>query len=130
MCDIVMGNKLPIYDEDPFVVVSLYHNEVERDTLDIATIMSRFIEGQSTSVWGPIAWSILHKLSRSPGFRDVERLLKCWQNVLPCPECRHHLREHVCRTQFNFSTMEETHQYTIMLHNAVNMQLGKKMFIQ
>jgi hypothetical protein len=130
MCKILTESELPQYDEDPFVVVSLFHTKMERRTLDLPLIMHRFIEGDvSTSVWGPIAWKTLHELARVRPDR-VERLIRCWQHVLPCHKCRKHLTEHIRVTKFDFTSPDKAYQYTSTLHNAVNMQLGKKMFIE
>ena len=79
-----MDRELPVYDEDPFVVVSLFHAGVEKHSLNMNLIMQRFIEGDvSRSVWGPIAWRILH----GTRFEKTERLLRCWEHVLPCEVC-------------------------------------------
>lgn len=130
MCVIVTGRGLE-YDEDPFVVISAYHAIVETSTLNLGHIMQRFLEGDvSTSVWGPVAWRVLHQLAAGPRFADVERLLQCWKNVLPCPDCRHHLAEYMQVTQFDCTTPEGASRDTSRLHDAVNRRLGKYMFIE
>lgn len=126
MCVLVMKRKLN-YDEDPLVVVSLYHAAVEIRSM--GTDLRHILGGVSSSVWGPLAWGILHELARARP-DQVEPLLRYWVRVLPCPECRAHLAEHMHVTQFGFVSGEQAYQYTRTLHNAVNMQLGKKMFIE
>jgi hypothetical protein len=129
MCTILGGHELPGYDEEPFVVVSMYH-EIE-ETLDVAGITNRFLRGDvSTSVWGPLAWGLLHRLASCAQFQQVVALLRCWEIVLPCAECRHNLTAHMQVTSFDFSSAEQAYEYTTMLHNAVNMELGKKLYIE
>lgn len=121
-----MHRGLPVYDDDPFVVVSLFHIEVEKHTLNLDIVMQQFVGGDvSTSVWGPIAWRILHRIHRD----KIEPLIRCWEHVLPCQACRSHLSEHIRHTQFDFASQQAAHRYTVALHNAVNLQLGKKLFI-
>jgi hypothetical protein len=134
MCDIVApGHPCLEYFEDPIVIISFFHSKFEPLTFDMDTIIGRFMHDDadiSTSVWGPVAWKILHGLAGGDRYMHVRDLLYCWQSVLPCPSCRKHLKTHLDHTEFNHTTSSEAHEYTVMLHNAVNCQLEKPLYVQ
>jgi hypothetical protein len=114
------------YDADPLLMVSLFHHLVEPSTLLLDQVTTRFTEGEvSSKVWGPAAWEVLHALARGPNHTQVPHLLQSWTVLLPCPECRAHLTRHLESAPSFGSTPEETYRYTVGLHNAVNMHLGK-----
>ena len=134
MCDIVVpGHPSLEYFEDPIVIISFFHSQFEPSTLDMTDIIGRFMHDDadvSTSVWGPAAWNVLHNLARGERFTHVRDLLYCWKSALPCDSCRRHLGKHLEHTRFNHTTSSEAHDYTVMLHNAVNCQLDKPLYVQ
>ena len=129
MCQAVQQRTLPQYDTDPFVVISIYHMEHEKETMNLDEIMDTYVGGVPTSVWGPLAWTILHELARGPRFDRVTTLLSCWVDVLPCRLCRQHLATNL-RDTHGFNTPQQAYEYTRALHNAVNTFLGKPLFVE
>ena len=130
MCALLAPNiSPPSYHEDPFVLVSLFHNNFEPQTLDVAQIAEQFVHsdtGTSTMVWGPAAWRLLHELAASPLFKRVTPLLDSWTRVLPCATCRQHLADHLKKQDnADMITSKGMYEYTVMLHNAVSASLGK-----
>jgi hypothetical protein len=136
MCDILLPLNYPPleYDEDPNITISFFHSHFEPSTMDLDVVIPKFMgptSNISTSVWGPPAWDLLHGLARDEHkYTLVEPLLECWKHVLPCGVCREHLTSHLENTTLDHKTPEEAHKYTILLHNAVNSQLEKPMYIQ
>lgn len=114
-------------DEDALVSVTLLHKLLEPSTCDVQDIMNRFSD-VSAAVWGPAAWELLHSLSMGCNFAQVPYLLEIWQRVLPCHLCRKHLREHLLVTRHFGSTSAHMYTYTVALHNAVNVSLGKPIY--
>jgi len=116
------------YDPDPLVMVARLHNSIEPLTFNMDDVVSRFGPNGdvASTVWGPPAWSLLHQLARGPSHRLVRPLLKVWTEVLPCVVCRVHLEEHLRVTPNFGTTQQQTYTYTVALHNAVNVSLGKR----
>jgi hypothetical protein len=136
MCDILLPPNYPCleYDEDPNVIISFFHSAFEPSTMELDVIISKFMDPNSdisTSVWGPPAWDLLHGLAQDEQkYTLVGPLLRCWKHVLPCVVCRKHLSSHLEHTTFIHNSPEEAYQYTVLLHNAVNAQLEKPVYIQ
>lgn len=135
MCDAVIpGHPSLDYFDDPIVIISFFHSKFEPATFDMDTVIGRFMHEEdagadtSTKVWGPAAWNILHELARGDQYMHVRTLLECWTSILPCAVCRRHLKAHIACTDIKTTTRAEAHDYTVMLHNAVNLQLDKPLY--
>lgn len=127
----ILGTSCPplLYDEDPYVMVSCFHQKFEPSTLRMDDIITQFLTGDvSSSVWGPAAWTMLHDLSQSPDHTKVPEVLTCWTHMLPCATCRAHLREHLNTISFTSVNSTATYKYTVALHNAVNVSLQKDVY--
>ena len=85
----------------------------------------------SKDLWGPALWRF-YQITASVqtdrvAFNDSLRVM-C--SLLPCPECRLHLKDHVDKNppeEIIFDT-EDASAYIFSLHNAVNERLGKTIF--
>lgn len=132
-CNVIIPEiSPPVYDTDPMVLVSLVHSRLEPDTLVPRDIMARFVNADvSTRVWGPPGWKLLHDLAQSERYMQVKILFGCWKEILPCHECRTNLRVHINTVEYSgISTSDDMYKYTVALHNAVNTQLGKSMWVR
>lgn len=87
------------------------------------------------TTWGNATWNLLHSLTvRLPQtLSDKEKvyytsLITCLMYLIPCPECRKHLKEHL--SKFPLDTYLEGRDtlfmWTVELHNKVNKSLGKR----
>jgi hypothetical protein len=126
----ILGHdNMVVYDEDPLVSVSQLHAQLEPSSLDMDDVVSRFGAGGdvSSSVWGPAAWDVLHRLAGGPRWQYTRDLLEVWRELLPCERCRTHLAQHLEATPASTwgSTPQQTYKYTVSLHNAVNVSLGR-----
>jgi len=117
----ILGLGYLAYASDPCVMVSLFHAEMEPSTLCLEEITAPDRDVTS-KVWGPAAWTLLHELATSPHSTRVPELLACWTHMLPCAVCRTHLAEHLAG---HSNLPVDMYRYTVALHNAVNVSLGK-----
>lgn len=80
-----------------------------------------------SSVFGPIFWTILHKLSLEFDNKDVsswKKLVKNLDQALPCIKCRKNLRME--KSDCDFSSKRKVISFFVKIHNQVNDHLGKK----
>jgi hypothetical protein len=130
MVEIILGVKKGssiTYNEDALFMVSQFHLQFEPLSFEMDEVLTRFGSSGdvSSKVWGPSAWRLLHDLALGSKYGLVGSLLDVWRQLLPCEMCRLNLKEHLnVTTQFG-STQKETYNYTVALHNAVNVSLGK-----
>ncbi len=126
---IVMPHIPPMaYDQDPLVMVSLFHHHVDA-SFNLDAVVSRFTTRDvGASTWGPAAWEVAHALAAGPDFSYLPHLLESWTRLLPCPDCRRHLTAHVAASPFAGTTAEDATRYMVALHNAVNVSLGKPVY--
>ena len=86
------------------------------------------------SVWGPFLWNTLHAIGAHAGkshektrideIRELRWLLENLESVVPCNECRIHIKEY----KKGSPIPESAGEYGIWLwnfHEAVNKRLGK-----
>jgi len=86
------------------------------------------------NIWGPQLWTILHKFGASAGtsiknlsideFREITWLLNHLEMIVPCPECREHIKIYRQETGIPF-TVATVAEWIWKFHNAVNKRLGK-----
>jgi hypothetical protein len=87
------------------------------------------------AVWGPLAWSLLHSIGNRAG-QNVTKKLQVDENrealwllhhleyIIPCPECRQHIK--VYRKKHGLPrTSAEFGIWIWKFHEAVNQRLGK-----
>lgn len=108
-----------VYDEDPFVFVSLVHAALQPATLDTDRVVG-FVSDSGRDIWGPAAWRFLHSTARTHP-QGTMALLEWYTKMLPCEQCRLNLRRHMDDTP----TVLDMHAYTVEIHNKVNESLGK-----
>lgn len=82
------------------------------------------------AVWGPAVWRLLHAVSagRVPGrgaARAYRVMLACLTKLLPCEECRAHVRDNLSRVPEAPEGCAGLFEWSWGLHNLVNSQLGK-----
>ena len=87
------------------------------------------------SVWGPVAWRILHGIGAKAGTiqnpkmkidenREALWLMSHLEYIIPCPECRQHILAYRKKTGLP-SFSGEIGIWLFNFHNAVNERLGK-----
>lgn len=80
--------------------------------------------------WGPPVWHTIHSTAASykPHQRaSFKRMMNTWTEMLPCDECRGHLKENLKRLPVD-NYLDNNHNlflWTYFLHDLVNKQLGK-----
>jgi hypothetical protein len=90
-----------------------------------------------TSIWGPQFWYVIHLVADSAPetlsqneqnlYRDFyENLVE----VLPCPICSVHAREILKKHPPNVQSRVDMLKWTILFHNQVNEQLGKRIYTE
>lgn len=90
------------------------------------------------SIWGPKYWFILHTSSfrypENPSNEDkqyMKNLILSLANLtLPCPLCRHHMREYLESNNLDkaLESNEALIEYLWKFHNSVNLRTGKTEF--
>ena len=85
----------------------------------------------SKSVWGPACWSFMHAAAatlRPDAAPAFAAFLYSLARVLPCPECREHLRAYLSAHPPEAITDHITASaYCFALHNHVNRKTGKRL---
>lgn len=86
-------------------------------------------------IWGPYLWFTLHTITLSypdnPSYeikRQFNDFFVGLQNVIPCPKCREHYKNHILNYPISSALDSKQHLVTWLfnLHNIVNKSLGKK----
>lgn len=88
------------------------------------------------SRWGPHFWATIHYVALgypdNPSASDKTNYLRFYNNlhnILPCAECCEHLRANIKKLPDIHDYMDNSarlFEWTVLLHNAVNVMLGKK----
>jgi Erv1 / Alr family len=93
--------------------------------------------GYAPDAWGPTVWDALHLLCyTAPETIDVPTQLRYtafFQSlpfILPCAACSEHLQEHYKAVPIEgaVGSRKALFEWSVALHNAVNIQLGKPVF--
>ena len=85
----------------------------------------------SKTIWGPACWKLMHASAAAcePGeARAFAAFLWALGHVLPCPECRQHLRTYLRNhppEDFILGSASAS-RFCYDLHNYVNVQTGKR----
>lgn len=88
--------------------------------------------GVLMAVSGPKLWAELHARAQQPGAIDTlteTAWLSAFGNRVPCGICRQHWTEHMHQSPPNLSSREAYYRWTVMVHNRVNVALGKPIFV-
>jgi hypothetical protein len=90
-----------------------------------------------TAIWGPSFWYVIHIVADSAPdiLSENQQILyrEFYQKlieVLPCPICSIHARDHIKKHPPVVSSRIELLKWTIRFHNEVNQQLGKRIFTE
>ena len=88
--------------------------------------------------WGPNTWKALHTITmaypREPTQKEKEQFKAFFtsiQNVLPCPQCRLHYRQHLTSFPLSDAVLSSTRSlfnWLVDVHNAVNAQNNKALY--
>ena len=86
------------------------------------------------SIWGPKLWDVLHAIGSKAGrnskalrideAREIKWLLEHLESIVPCPECRQHIKNYRQVTGIPVNTYD-TGEWLSKFHNAVNTRLQK-----
>jgi hypothetical protein len=86
------------------------------------------------AIWGPKLWATLHAIGARAGknskslrideAREIKWLLEHLETIVPCPECRQHIKTYRQTTGLPENTYN-TGEWLSKFHNAVNVRLGK-----
>ena len=92
-------------------------------------------------VWGPLVWNMFHTMASVSDRKDIyflwNTVLRLTANVLPCDQCRLHMKQYLSTHSFIPKTwMKQTGKENALqiqkwihtFHNAVNQRLGKPAF--
>ena len=87
-------------------------------------------------VWGPPFWFVMHTVSLNypvePSYSDKRTHYDFYyiiRNILPCEMCRQHYRELLKQYPIEpfLDSRESLISWVILIHNQVNLRLGKEM---
>jgi hypothetical protein len=85
-------------------------------------------------VWGPIFWATIHTVALAypdePNYnqkRAAKEFFLSLAELIPCPICRSHYVDHLKRSPIEPFLDSRSHlsDWTLKLHNQVNLNLGK-----
>lgn len=81
-------------------------------------------------IWGPGKWNELHKRPFLPLLRlDIEKVwIDLWVESIPCGKCKAHFQALRLSKPEVLTSREAYHQWTIDVHNLVNVRLNKPQF--
>lgn len=91
--------------------------------------------GMGPDVWGPLFWSTMHIVtlgySETPSKEEQEAAVQFFNSlaiVIPCPICREHYAHFLETSPVNIAAKSRTEliHWLFILHNNVNVQLGKR----
>lgn len=89
------------------------------------------MDTDSKKFWGPCCWKTIHSFAAkyTPSQKDAfVSFMHLLSELLPCHECRLHLRENLQRfplTASHLHNRDTLFRWTYLLHDMVNRQLGK-----
>ncbi len=93
----------------------------------VAAKFPEYNQAADMSVAGPLAWKVLHKRALLLPVHDAAAetvwLKGDFRKMLPCSACRSFLDEYLVKNPPNFAKYFE---WTVAMHNAVNVKLAKK----
>lgn len=80
--------------------------------------------------WGPVKWNELHSRPFKENLNlNVESYwLDHWIRSIPCLKCRKHVEDFRIKRPENLYSREAYGDWTVAIHNDVNMHLGKPYF--
>lgn len=93
----------------------------------------------TNEAWGPIVWSILHRLAEqygkliSPLYASEEtiywtNLIKNTQTILPCKDCRNHYKDYLLKNPIMLKKENFVRLFFYNLHNEINQRNNKALF--
>lgn len=85
-----------------------------------------------TSFWGPSTWRTIHAIAATykPNKKNAQAFkdfINSLTYLLPCPVCRIHLQQNIASLPLEryLVSQEKLFEWTYLLHDRVNGQLGK-----
>ncbi len=89
-------------------------------------------------VWGPHGWKFIHYITlgypNNPTQADKQKyynFFKSLSNVIPCPVCGEHFRQHLDITPLDDNALKDKKSlmaWGVSMHNHVNSRNGKKIY--
>lgn len=88
----------------------------------------------SSDVWGPALWRAIHLIALGypsrPTLEQQQSYLQFFTligSVIPCSRCRRHYMEHLATEPVSgyLKSQEDLFAWTVLIHNLVNVELGK-----
>lgn len=89
----------------------------------------------SPIVWGPFFWHTIHLVAisypKNPTYTDkkcAKEFYESLAHLLPCAVCREHYTSHLAENPLTpfLDSRTDLLKWTILVHNKVNQQLGKR----
>jgi hypothetical protein len=86
------------------------------------------------TIWGPFFWHTIHIVAlgypKNPTYTDKKCAKEFYESLaflIPCTVCREHYKEHITKNPLTpyLDTKKDLLQWTINIHNQVNIKLGK-----
>jgi hypothetical protein len=80
--------------------------------------------GVPPEVWGPNLWGTLHLVCLAE--TATPEFIQEFARVIPCPMCSDHFKELI--TTFPFEEAADKFEWSVFIHNQVNIRIGKPLF--
>jgi hypothetical protein len=90
-------------------------------------------------VWGPFFWQTIHITAlgypSEPTYahkKAAKEFFESLQLLIPCPTCRDHYQSHLEKNPITpyLDRRSDLFRWTIILHNEVNVMLGKRKYTE
>ena len=118
------NNSINQYEDYIFVENISYEEALKRYTISDTNIITK-------NDWGPTIWMMIHFFAanlKKDKVNYYKEFIKTLIYVIPCEECRKHLRENLNKVPLyinNNTTNNDIFEWSCNLHNLVNSQLKK-----
>tara|TARA_Y100000590_G_scaffold459266_1_gene615898 strand:+ start:1071 stop:1757 length:687 start_codon:yes stop_codon:yes gene_type:complete len=88
--------------------------------------------GRGKRVWGPLGWYFIHTFTQacpdnatSKNIELYKNMIHTFTDLLPCPYCKTHFKNHLKSNPMKFSNKNDMVIYFMNFHNQVNRRLKK-----
>lgn len=111
--------------------VEIPHDEAVKLIDKYSSFNSEIKLKNDPKIWGPILWKKLHDRTAEYAI-DIDsekKWLDSFLSSIPCGECKKHFLKIIKKYPPDFSSKENYKKWAIDVHNSVNENLGKPIFI-
>lgn len=112
------------FDACPFEPVATIHEWIAPESFQGDALVQKYlVHGVPKEEWGHRLWRLLHHSVDRFSPDEIYTVLQHCQLLLPCPQCRAHLRQTL--QLFTPAKCKKSAQYLSDVHNIVNKRIGK-----